>query len=396
MLSFVRRPLSWLQIVSCFAVALAATFAFADESEVSVELLRFPIEIEGAVIVPVEVFGEIHAFDLETGAPMTVFDAELRKRLGKPVRKPWYLSWALRKYEVHRSPEIKIGDDAFQSPRIVVSCDLSPLRCSSGQQITGVLGSDYLKSQVIRINFDEGFAALQSGVTSTSAHVEKMELDRNGRPSIMIQVSDSGPMKVIISTGSTKGLCLEQKQFDKLVRKKRIVLRGTIQCGAAGAEKTYRVGVVDQVQLGPHRVRNVHVQEAPLSVVGTQFLERFDTELDLPNQQAHFRPGRRLHAPDRWNIAGIGFERNEGKTLVHHVESHTVAERAGVLKGDLILEVNDEPAESITIARLHELRSMPGTELKLKMERKRKIKDVVLKLPELQDPFPTQTASAAK
>ncbi len=396
---FFHQRLS-LQQLSCFlTVWLVSIATFAEERATATvgEFERFPIEFGEVIRIPVEILGEKHSFVLDSGCTDSVLDAAFRDRLG-PVIKQNELETAssIRQFAFYSAPELKIGvrsSQTFRAARPVASMDLSNLRHTTGFQEMGFLGMDFLDSQVVRINADDGFVAFQKAPTSSTAHVETIRMIR-GSPRIMIGLSDFGFQSILVDTGSTFCVTLEYKLFNELLDRKRIVLRGSADIAVAGDDSTSRLGVLDHITLGPYQLRNVKVMEGQASVVGLEFLQRFDIELDFPNRRAYFRPGRRAQLPDRWNCAGIWVERVEGRTIVRSVQPRSVAEKCGILKGDLILRVNGISATQVLMAKIRQLRSEPGTELKLSLERDSEVRDVVLKLERQPDPFPNALPAA--
>ncbi len=67
-------------------------------------------------------------------------------------------------------------------------------------------------------------------------------------------------------------------------------------------------------------------------------------------------------------MSGIHLLRRRGKTLVYAIDDDSPAAAAGVVGGDQIVAVDDEPAANLTPAQLRELlRSGNGERLTLKV-----------------------------
>ncbi len=101
--------------------------------------------------------------------------------------------------------------------------------------------------------------------------------------------------------------------------------------------------------------------------LGSYFLREYRTIFDFPRDRLLLV--RREHAaPAEADMSGIHLLRRRGKTLVYAVDGDSPAATAGVIGGDQIVAVDEEPAANLTPAQLRELlRSGDGERLALKL-----------------------------
>jgi predicted metalloprotease with PDZ domain len=170
--------------------------------------------------------------------------------------------------------------------------------------------------------------------------------------------------------------------------RKRIVLTGTQEYNVAGGVSTSQVGILDSFALGPFQWRNMKVAAAKENHIGLKFLSRFDVELDFPNRQAYFRPGRRLDEPECRDCVGISAKKVDGEWTIGGIVRNRAAEKTGVCPGDLMVRVNGMPASRLSAYELNDLFCQAGTELKLSLQRDGKIEEIALQLERPEDPFP--------
>src|SRR5258708_18918575 len=105
---------------------------------------------------------------------------------------------------------------------------------------------------------------------------------------MLVRLPSEGFQSFVIDTGCTANVTLESKVYDRLVRRRRIVETGTNRTGIANGYMIFRSGILDCLELGPHRFHNVEVASGAFNSVGLKFLAKFDVELDFPNHTACF------------------------------------------------------------------------------------------------------------
>ncbi len=396
------RSLGVLKIACSLAIihfGYVATFASEVEPSLADEIERFRVEDDQPVYLPVQVLGEKHQFVLDTGSTLDLLDVAFVDRL-TPSRKTMSVgtmsgSSSIRLFP---APEMKIGE---ANPRVVLAeknrfvgiTDFAELRAATESNCRGIIGMDFMKSQVVRLNLAENFVAFLSEPTSQPAHVEKIRPGDLKCPTISLQISGSYLCPLMIDTGSQDALRIDTKLYDRLLHEKRILGRGTIDFMTFDRTITSRIGVLDRVSLGPYQVRNVHVAEGKIPVMGLQFLRRFEVDLDFPNGQAYFRPSPQFDSPDRWNLAGFVVDRVDKQVVVYSTEDGGVAEQNGLAKGDVILKINGMPTSEMRLERIGELKREPDTQLKLLVQRDGATREVTLELKAQPDPVPAEDES---
>ena len=304
----------WDILCVCLAVCL--------EHKVSgQEASTFAIARGEPVFVNVEVFGQKLQLCCDTGASITTLDSSFRKQLGQALRK-----------ETAATPTAQCRCRILLQPRICAfRCPhLSSTRQTSSSDVPISLRLNrYLESNTRDflewISSNHGFYGLGSTIKlvnlrafdlSNAGHVEKLYL-RDGAPRLLMRLPSEGFVSFVVNTGDNVSLTLTRKVFNRLVEKRKLVPEtpapsigsDVVQC---------RSGVIECIELGPHRFFNVAVMEGTWQSVGLGFLERFDVEFDFPNAIAVFRPGRHIDAPDRRLLGGLAV--GKGENGVDHCE----------------------------------------------------------------------------
>jgi S1-C subfamily serine protease len=82
---------------------------------------------------------------------------------------------------------------------------------------------------------------------------------------------------------------------------------------------------------------------------------------DFAQSAIYLRPGKQCQRKERYNLAGIGIIRSEGKTMVHRVDESGAAYRAGLNEGDEILDVDGLPADRVSVFELARMFATAGS-----------------------------------
>ena len=344
-------------IVSCSVDRLSAS-ACAQSAPTAEELLRCQFVEEEYICATVKIFDEEALFVIDTGSSTTVLDTRFQNQLGKPlvaaklVRTPI----GATSTSFYPSPVMRIvtGDSDIElAVPAVAAFDLSSLRSATDQPVAGVIGMDFLKNYVLRLSFDDGYAALVHTPCVTPAEIQRITFDKSGTPSVRLRISDDNFHDIFLDSGSNLGLELEHVLLRKLTKKRRIVVEGGLLVVAAGGFANSQPGTLDQVELGNIRLRNVDVSTSQRNKAGLKFLERFEAEFDFPNRKAYFRPGKRLQNPPRTNLSRFACKIVDDKLVV--VGCRGMAQDAGVRVGDILVKINGHPAREMTISTFRSL-----------------------------------------
>lgn len=224
-----RRPIVLLLIQTCCVFvwlagqvdAQPAETATPDDAELFTRRQvneKLPLERGEPICIPVKVFDETIVACVDTGASLGGLDAIYRHRLQGPSKvMNVKSSTGPLALEIYRSPSMEIGrmnPVPFQGVESVYCLDMANLREASGIELKAIIGISFLKNYVLRLNFDEGFAVIQSEVSSRNGHRVTINVDRT--PFMKMEVSDTGLQEFQIDTGKTGGLMLETSLFNRL------------------------------------------------------------------------------------------------------------------------------------------------------------------------------------
>lgn len=372
---------------------IAATVSAGETSSVA-ESTSFPIQDFELLKVPVKIWGQDYLAFVDTGCDYTVLDQRFEPRLETPVQSSMTgTATGLISRNLYRPPEIRIiAMPGLKLPEInkLVLFELGRLSEKVGFQVDAALGVDFLSTRVLRINYDKNLMTFVSKQDQNrDGHQLKFVYEGESKvPRLRTRISDEGYASLMLDTGSSGSVDLEPAFFNRLVRKKRIIVdsEGSV-VGAAGIGHV-RMGLLDEIEIGSLRLRNVPVRESHLQTIGLQLLEQFETEIDFADKMVYLRPGKRFHLPARRNLSGLEQTLLQGNITVF--SSRDKAAEAGIRPNDIITHINGKPSAEITLTEFRRLQTEPDTELKMTLERDSEPYNVVLALKRAPDPFPDE------
>jgi hypothetical protein len=307
------------------------------------------------LVLPVTIAGQLHWFALYTGATNSVFDRSLRKVLGQPVgasgvsggddRVPVDLfAWPKDAY---------VGRIPLTSRRPIALTDLSTLRRTTGYEIHGLLGMDFLKAYTIRIDFDAGRLWFLRSAPDESGKRIALRIDENGLPSVCADLGD-GPQDCLVNTGSV-GLEageLTSVIIDSLVVREKARLGydgGTVFFGGRDAA---RYPVVGNVNLAGFQHANLAFTESAMNMLGLGYWSRYVVTFDFPGGYVYLAPGSRYDRGANPSDLGLAMTCEQRLTFVESIKRGSVAARSGLRLGDLLLNVAGRSAERSSVYQI--------------------------------------------
>lgn len=353
--------------------------------------LTFQLAPRDLAWISVQLLDEKHLFLLDTGATVSIFDVSFRDRLGPRINQTRVgtSATAVSRFDLFAIPELVVGGDhplRFRpdGPRPVM--DVKDIQAATGVAARGILGMDFLKSHVMRLNFDaeQGEIARRSGSDSG----QRLLFER-GIPIIPVRVSDVGNHSFVIDTGFNAELGLEKVLFDNLIRRGTLVVREHRAFTNADATNHVRSGIVDSIELASHKFRNVAVVEVERNLIGLELMSHFHVELDFPRGVAIFRPGRRIDSPPRRDRTGFGIKRIDGVIHVCELEPDGNAERSGLKVQDVIEQINSVPVNTLSVTQIRQMQSSTSIKsMMISLKRNGMTQSIVVPLSTKPDPFP--------
>lgn len=336
----------------------------------------FPISKDGEpILLPVEIASKRYTFLLDTGCSFSAFDVSLKALLGAPTRKV-NLHTGVGQPEVtqlFKAPPIFLGGAALRGISDVTCVDCDAMSFGGDKVFDGIIGMDGLwgaRREIVRIDFDRGELSILPSVPKGSGQpVELSSCLR--RPCVCL-----GPIGPNAPPGSDPGyftldtgefgesgtLCASR--FRSLVDAGKLVVLGERDFATAQGTRRCRYGRVAEFELAgfsqelqvrdgdglaqvinkfeptQFRHQDLIFSEGSLNSLSLDYLSRYVITFDFSEMQVYFSPGKRFAERDGHDLSGMDLIKTNGEIVVRSVEEHSVADLAGVRKGDVIAELD--------------------------------------------------------
>ncbi len=239
--------------------------------------------------------------------------------------------------------------------------DYDVLTSVYGEKIDGIIGYSFLSRYIVKLNFDSlmlevyrpGSMAYPKGGTTLHPIFTTLPIQN-------VELKDKRKIDFNFYFDTGAGLCfLLSDQFAEdsgilLPRRKPLVT----QAEGMGGKLQMRLTVVKMVKIGRYKFRNVptHLFNDEYNVtaypnigglLGNDLLRRFNMIINYPKREIHLLPNG--HFTDEFDYAYTGMAAYfvDGLILVDDVVAGSPAEKAGIMRDDVIIAVNNNFSNNI-------------------------------------------------
>ena len=381
------RPMFTGPLILLFSVFIFSVQLFAEDSNPHGHLLRGEFQIGRSgrlILLPIKVDGATYSFLLDTGAIRSGFDSSMRPLLGEPRGTQVLQTFAgLKKVEVFDWPVATLGEQTLRTRTPVACVDFAELRRASNENIYGVIGMDVLRDNRILIDFDRGllrFLERSPGSLSELGTKIPVELTHDGSPILSARITEDVAENLLVDTGA-QGNSLRADLFDQLIDSDQIRLGSQFTSNTVAGQVSGNRGTLRQVTIGPFEQRDLRVSRLNISSIGLRYLSRFQIIFDFPAKSAYLKRSRDYSKPEPRATSGMTLNWVDGKITVTSIRKNGAAARAGLAPGDILVEIDGQPADTFDHFSLRQLLTSEGGKvISIQAERQNKTsrKDLVL------------------
>ncbi|MCI0349467.1 MAG: PDZ domain-containing protein [Acidobacteriales bacterium] len=120
-----------------------------------------------------------------------------------------------------------------------------------------------------------------------------------------------------------------------------------------------------------------------IGIIGGEILRRFTAIFDYSRKRMILEPNAALDEPYEHDMSGL-FLLAEGKVVktikAHRVFANSPAAEAGLREGDVIVAIDDKPAQELTLNQLKQMFRQEGREYALSVRRNGELLTAKIKL----------------
>ncbi len=276
---------------------------------------------------------------------------------------------------------------------LVLGEDYLELRNYLGTDVHGILGYELFSRFIVKIDYDKKLLTLV---------VPQRFKERRRYEAIPIKIEDTKPYvttslvlangtqltgKLLVDSGASHGLMLEPSS-DTRIRVPDSTVSSIIGRGLGG-EITGKVGRIRLLKLGSYDLKQViasfpdpnsYFDSLKLGAtqrngsIGGEVLSRFTVIFNFPKEQMYIKKNSAFKKKFHYNLSGLTIKAKGSRLNVFEVmevRKKSVADRAGMLEGDLIVSINGINTKALDLNTINGFfNNKPGKKINLVLDRK--------------------------
>lgn len=386
----------WLLLLSSTGFGQVLGFSLADGKT----KVQMPIEIHNnLVVLPVVLNGALPLkFILDTGVRTTILTQ-------KSFTDILNLSYS-RKYTIAGPGGEKLVDAyvtnnvSLELPGVtgrghamlVLEDDYLELRNYLGTDVHGILGYELFSRFIIEIDYEKKQLTLM---------LPERFRQRRKFHAIPIRIEDTKPYvttpivladgtqftsKLLVDSGASHGLMLDPESDSRIHVPEHSV--SSVIGRGLGGEIMGKVGRIKELHLGPFELKeaianfpdpdsyfdSLKTGSVPRNgSIGGETLSRFTVVFNFPKEEMYLKKNRSFKKPFHYNLSGLTVKAKGSKLNVFEVTGVrrlSVADKAGVQEGDILVTINGLLCSSIDLNVVNALFNYrPGKKINLTIER---------------------------
>ena len=315
-------------------------------------------------------------FILDSGAGGTLLDADYAASLG--LKQDGSVN-VIGSGEVSRAGYLRNVTLGLQGMKFqigtVMSTPLTELRNSSGLDIKGMLGGDFIRNFVVDIDYQKRMLNLfDPDDYQYKGAGRPLEIRVEGNTALTrgsLLMSGRNPIEglFMIDTGADEPIFITRvfNESQKLIRPDN----GSKKISSAGiaAKSNNLILQLDAFQLGDFTIKRptasifldaegIAANEDIAGGVGLGLLKRFRVIFDYSHQAMYLEPNSHFMDSFEQDLSGLDWNEptpGRGSLLVQSVEEGSPAALAGLKKGDELIEINGKPVSTFQSEEIEEL-----------------------------------------
>jgi hypothetical protein len=242
--------------------------------------------------------------------------------------------------------------------------DYSLLTSVYGIKIDGIIGYSFFSKYIVNINYDSLLIKVFSiGEYKYPSGGHLLNPMFTALPIQTMRFTDNGKFfnRFYLDTGAGLNFLLsEQYVVDSNVLKKRRKQPFLTQAEGVGGRTNMRITIVNEVKLGPYRFRKVptylfkdenNITNYPHlgGLIGNDLLRRFNATFNYVKQEVHIIPNSHYRDDFDYAYHGLSLYYIDKQILVDDVVPDSPADKAGFIKDDVILALNNDISNNIQV-----------------------------------------------
>lgn len=261
-----------------------------------------------------------------------------------------------------------------------------------GQRIDGIIGYSLLSRCIVRVNYDSlkiDFFTKGTYRYPKGGYLFKPIL--NTLPVAGLRVKDASTSNTRFLFDIGAGLCMMlNRDFVKdsllLKRKRKFFLK---QAEGLGGKLDMDLTVIKEIKIGPYKFKKVpiyvfddtyNVTSYPYlgGLIGNDVLRRFNIVLNYPKRDIYLVPNTHFFENFDYSYSGIELYLVDNAITVGDVAKGSPAEKAGVKEGDIIVAIDKNFTQNLSLYKI--ALQAPNQRVQLIIKRDGQLKEIEFKV----------------
>ena len=230
-----------------------------------------------------------------------------------------------------------------------------------GIKIDGIIGYTFFSRYIVKVNFDSTtIKVYEPGTIRYPSGGYLLRPMFTALPIQGLRIKDSRTINAnfYIDTGAGLSLLLSKDFADdsSFILKKRVPV--PVEAQGLGGKKKMLITVIKELKIGPYIFRKVptqimddeyNVTSYPYlgGLIGNDILRRFNMIFNYQKREIHLLPNSHFREPFDYSYVGMTIYFIDGKVVIDEVLKGSPALKAGFIKGDVIIAVNNNFSNDI-------------------------------------------------
>lgn len=235
-----------------------------------------------------------------------------------------------------------------------------------GERIDGIIGFSVFSRYIIKVNYDS--SQIEFWTRGAIKYPRGGHLLRPAITSLPVQaakVKDATAIETRFLIDMGAGLnVLFSRDFVKdsnLLKSSRKLY--TKEAEGLGGKVDMYLTVLSEFRLGPYKFRNVpvnvfdddyNVTSYPNlgGLIGNDLLRRFNVVINYEQKEFHLLPNSHFYDPFDYAYSGIELYMINGRIIIGDVAKGSPADKAGVQEGDVVVAINKNFVQNISVYKM--------------------------------------------
>ncbi|QQE10914.1 aspartyl protease family protein [Planctomycetota bacterium] len=335
------------------------------------------MDVTNSAFVTVRIKGHDLKMLVDTGCSVTLIDGKWKELLGEPIRtSEVYGVGGTDEVQWYNHPGLSINGVKMRTGNWVISNDtICPLLNSfTDDEIDGILGLADLVHYCIQLDFDANelrFVGRDEIKPEELGEGFRLQWMKGGIVGIEESLLSESESLSFIDTGDRGYGALRAIDYYRTSTKQQL-MTDRFMSGGVGGTRVSSYAKYPSVQLGQLQFKDIALNEnnADRNRIGMGILSQHLVTFDMVGGMMYLKPRESGTKPHNYYYVGTRLFREDGVIKVYSTKMGSVAEEAGIQKGDVVVRVNDEDVSKMGLQQVKKMLAGPyPAEVQFELER---------------------------